>query len=141
MHRAALPAHQPVVALHQFAEHLLDRHAARQRVGVAPVGAERQVAGLHRNGKSGCDRLLAERQVARALDQVLQEQIERPLLGLAQLELRAIEAQPHGLADVVIGAVRHGRTNREGGCTEGSLHRFTWTMPGGAAGRRPIRSL
>ena len=40
MHRAALAAHQAVVALHQFAQHLRDRHAARQRVGVAAIGAE-----------------------------------------------------------------------------------------------------
>src|SRR3954470_5125071 len=40
--------------------------------------------------------------MARALHQVLQEQIEGALLGLAQLELHAIHAQPQFLADVVI---------------------------------------
>ena len=83
MHRAALAAHQAVVALHQFAQHLLDRHAARQRVGVAAVGAERQVALLHGGGEARRHRLLAERQMARALHQVLQEQVVGALLGLA----------------------------------------------------------
>ena len=104
MHRAAFAAHQPVVALHQLAQHLLDRHAARQGVGVAAIGAERQIAGLHGDGKAGRDRFLAERQVARALDQVLQEQIEGALLGLADLDLDAIQAKPGLLADIVIEA-------------------------------------
>ncbi len=94
MHRAAFAAHQPVVALHQFAEHLLERHAARQRMGVAAIGAERQIARLHGGGAAGGDRLLAERQVARALHQVLQEQIEGALLGLANLDLHAKHAKP-----------------------------------------------
>ncbi len=40
MHGAALAAHQAIVALHQLAQHLLDRHAARERVGVAPIRAK-----------------------------------------------------------------------------------------------------
>ena len=108
VHRAALAAHQAVVALHQFAQHLLDRHAARQRVRVSAVGAKRQVARLHGGGKTGGDRLLAERQVARALDEVLQKQIERALLGLADLDLRAIQAKPRFLADIVIEGRRRG---------------------------------
>ena len=71
--RAALTAHQPDVALHQFAQHLGDRDAAGQRVRMAPIGAERQIARLHGLGKACGDRLLTERQVARALDQVLQK--------------------------------------------------------------------
>ena len=114
VHGAALAAHQAVVALHQLAQHLLDRHAARERVGVAAIGAEREVAGLHRGGKAGRHRLLAEREVARALDQVLQEQIEGALLALADLDLHAVHGQPLLLADVVVdagtGAV--GRTDR-----------------------------
>ena len=97
MHRAALAAHQAVVALHQFAEHLFDRHAARQRMGVAAIGAERQVAGLHRGGKAGRDGFLAERQVAGALDEILQKQIEGALLGLADHHLRAVELEPQRL--------------------------------------------
>ena len=88
MHRAAFAAHQAVVALHQLAQHLFDRHAARQRMGMAAIGAERQIAGLHGGGEAGGDRLLAERQVARALHQILQKQIEGALLGLADLDLR-----------------------------------------------------
>ena len=108
MHRAALAAHQAVVALHQLAQHLLDRHAAGQRVGVAAIGAERQVALLHRHREARRHRLLAERQMARALHQVLQEQVEGALLGLADVDLAAIELQPRLLADVVVEA-RAGR--------------------------------
>ncbi len=104
VHRAALAAHQAVVALHQLAQHLVDRHAAGERMGVAAIGAERQVAGLHGGGEAGRHRLLAERQVARALDQVLQEQIEGALLGLADLDLHAVHGEPHLLADVVVDA-------------------------------------
>ncbi len=125
VHRAALAAHQAVVALHQFAQHLLDRHAAGQRVGMAAIGAERQVAGLHRRREAGRHRLLPERQVAGALHQVLQEQVEGALLGLAEFHLHAVHLQPHLLADVVIDALAgtigrsgwllaHGRTSKSG---------------------------
>ena len=77
-------------------------HAARQRMGVAPIGAERQIALLHGAGEPRRDRLLAQRQMAGALDQVLQEQIERALLGLPENDLATIQLQPHGLADVVV---------------------------------------
>ena len=60
MHRAALAAHQPDVALHQLAEHLGDRHAARERVRMAAIGAKAQVARKHGGGKASGDRLLAE---------------------------------------------------------------------------------
>ena len=114
VHRAALAAHQAVVALHQLAEHLLDRHAARQRVGVAAVGAERQVALLHGGGEARRHGLLAERQMARALHQVLQEQVVGALLGLADVDLAAVKLEPGFLADVVVyggfggGFVQHG---------------------------------
>ena len=125
VHRAALAAHQAVVALHQFAQHLLDRHAARQRVGMAAIGAERQVARLHGGREAGRHRLLAERQVARALHQVLQEQVEGALLGLPEFHLHAVHPKPHLLADVVIDALAgtigrsgwllaHGRTSKSG---------------------------
>ncbi len=81
---------------------------------MAAIGAEREVAGLHGDGEAGRDRLLPQRQMARPLDQVLQEQVERALLGLAQLELGAEQAQPRRLADVVIGAVDGGRQRRAG---------------------------
>ena len=104
MHRAALAAHQAVVAAHQFAEHLLDRHAARQRVRMTAIGAERQIARLHRGGEAGRDRFLPERQMARALDQVLQEQVVGALLGFAQQHLRAVQFEPRVLADIVVQA-------------------------------------
>ena len=94
VHRAALAAHQAVVAPHQLAQHLLDGHAARQRVGVAAVGAEREVARLHGGGEAGGHRLLAQREVAGALHQVLQEQVVGALLGLADLDLHAVHLEP-----------------------------------------------
>ncbi len=102
MHGAALAAHEAVVALHQLAEHLLDRHAAGERMGMPPIGAEGEVARLHGDRKAGRHRLLAEREVAGALDQILQKEVEGALLGFAQLELRAVEAQPQLPADIVI---------------------------------------
>ena len=108
MHRAALAAHQAVVALHQFAQHFFDRHAAGERMGMAAIGAEGQIAGLHGGGKAGGDRFLAERKMARALDQVLQKQIEGALLGLADLDLDAIQAKPRFLADIVVEGCRRG---------------------------------
>jgi hypothetical protein len=104
MHRAALAAHQPIVALHQLAKHLFDRHAAGQRMRVATIGTKRQIAGLHGGGAAGGDRFLAERQMARALDQVLQKQIERALLGFANLDLQAIHPEPRLLADIIVEA-------------------------------------
>ena len=104
VHRAALAAHQAVVAPHQFAEHLLDRHAARQRVGMAAIGAEDEVARLHGGGEAGGDRLLPEREVARALHEVLQEQVEGALLGLPQQHLQTVQFEPRVLADIVVQA-------------------------------------
>ena len=105
MHRAALAAHQAVVALHELAQHLLHRHAARERVRMAAIGAEAEIAGLHRLGEAGGDRLLAEREMARALDQVLQEEIVGALLAVADLDLQAIELEPGRLADIVVQAI------------------------------------
>jgi hypothetical protein len=106
MHRAALAAHQPIVALHQFAQDLLDRHAARQRVRMAAIGAEREVARLHSHAEARGDCLLPEREMARALHEVLQEQVEGALLRVAQQHLRAIQLEPRLLADVIVDARR-----------------------------------
>ena len=65
---------------------------------------KRQVALDHRFGKTGGDRLLPERQVTGALDQILQEKIVSALLGLAQAQLRAIKRQALLLADIVVQA-------------------------------------
>ncbi len=104
MHRAAFAAHQAVVALHQLAQHLLDRHAARQRMGMAAIGAETKVALDHGLGKAGGNRLLAEREMAGALDQILQEQVVGALLRLAQAHLRTVQRQALFLADIVVQA-------------------------------------
>jgi hypothetical protein len=109
VHRAALAAHQAVVALHQFAEHLLHRHTARQRVRVAAVGAKGVVALFHGTAKARRDCFLAEREVAGALHEVLQEQVVGALFGLPQPELRVVELEPHLLADVVVRAAAVGR--------------------------------
>ena len=77
-------------------------------MGVAAIGAERQIARPHGGGEAGGDRFLAERKVARALDEVLQEKIERALLGLADFDLHAIHAKPRFLADIVIEARNRG---------------------------------
>ena len=129
VHRAALAAHQAVVALHQLAEHFLDRHAARQRVRVAAIGAEGVVALDHGAGEARRDRLLPEREVARALHEVLQEQVVGALLGLPQPELRVIELEPHLLADIVVRAAAV-RCRRAGGRTGRFPRHFRETSEG-----------
>ena len=52
--------------------------------------------------KPAATRLLTERQVARALHQILQKQIEGALLRLADLDLDAVQAKARFLADIVI---------------------------------------
>ena len=71
---------------------------------MAAIGAEGKIALAHGGGEAGGDRLLAERKMAGALDQVLQKQIVGALLGLADLDLRAIHGEPLFLADVVVEA-------------------------------------
>ena len=66
------------------------------------IGAKGKVARLHRRGKPRGHRLLAEREVARSLDQILQEEIESALLALADLQLQAVHRQPLLLANVVV---------------------------------------
>ena len=77
------------------------------------VGAEGEVAGAHGGGETGRNCFLAQRQMARSLHQVLQEEIERALLALADLDLQAVHGQPHLLADVVVDA-RTGAIGRTG---------------------------
>src|SRR5262249_46367689 len=82
-------------------------------------------------------RFLAEREMAGALDQVLQEQVEGSLFGFAQLELRAKQAQPHRLANVVVRAV-------DARCAGGGEERFlhVWTCPNPDSGAaKPPRCL
>src|SRR5262245_40826715 len=102
MHRPALAAHETVVALHQLAQHLLYGHAARERVSVAAIGAEGKVTRLHGGGKARRNRLLTERKMAGAFDEILQKEIEGALLALADLDLHAIQGEPRLLADIVV---------------------------------------
>ena len=75
---------------------------ARERVRVTAIGAEAQILRLHRRGEAGRDRLLPEREMAGALDEILQEQVEGALLGLADHDLQAVELEPLVLADVIV---------------------------------------
>jgi hypothetical protein len=68
VHRAALALEEPAFAAHQFPEDAGHRGAARERMVMAAVGAEAVVVRPQGDREPGRDRLLAERQVARALD-------------------------------------------------------------------------
>ena len=70
-----LPRISPISRCISSPKTLVDRHAAGERVGMAAIGAEAEIALTHGRGEAGGDRLLAERQMACALDQVLQEEI------------------------------------------------------------------
>src|SRR6185437_12033391 len=102
MHGAALAAHQTDVPEHQLAEHSLHRGAPSERVRVAPVGAKRLVTLAHRDAEARSDGLLPNRQMARTLDHVLQEEIERALLAVANFHLEAEELEATVEADVVV---------------------------------------
>ena len=69
---------------------------------VAAIGAERLVALAHRDAEARRDGLLPDRQMARALDHVLQEEIERALLAIANFHLEAEELEAAVEADVVV---------------------------------------
>ena len=79
---------------------------------MAAIGAERKVARLHRLGEAGGNRLLAERQVAGSLDQVLEKQVVGALLRLTDGELRPVELETGGFADVVVAERRAGARRR-----------------------------
>jgi hypothetical protein len=51
-------------------------------MGMPAIGAEGEITLDHGSGKAGRHRLLPEREMAGALDQVLQEQVEGALLRL-----------------------------------------------------------
>ena len=97
-----MPRIKADVAQHQLAEHPLHRGPARERMGVAAVGAERLVALLHRHAKSGRHRLLPDRQMARALDHVLKEKVVGALLAVANFHLETEELEPPIQTDVVV---------------------------------------
>jgi len=101
VHRAALAAHQAALASHELAQYARHRGAPRQRMRVAPIRAETPVAGPHRRTECGGNRLLADRQMAGALDQILEKQIIGALLDRANLELAAVQSQPRRRVDLV----------------------------------------
>ena len=78
------------------------RHAARDGVGVAAVGAEAEIAGLHGRGATGGDGFLAERKVAGALHQALQKQVVGALLRFANLHLQTVKAEPECFTDLFL---------------------------------------
>src|SRR6476646_442417 len=94
MHRAAFAMKHAVGAAEQLAHRRRHGRTTRERVRVAAIRAERVVVLTHGDGKAGRNRLLSEGQVARALDQVLQEEVIRALLEIAQLDHELIEAEP-----------------------------------------------
>src|SRR5665213_4096318 len=101
-------------------------------MGMAAVGAEGEIAGLHCRREPRGNRFLSEGEMAGALDQILQEQIIGALLSLAELELGPVQLQPQFLADVVIVAGRCGRCQ----CAVFLLrHKCLWTSQMRAAGR------
>src|SRR5262249_45461436 len=55
----------------------------------------------HRDAERRGDRLLAEREVARAFDEVLQEEIVGALLAVTQFELESVELEANLAPDVV----------------------------------------
>ena len=78
------------MATHQFAQHGGHRGAPHHGVGVAAIGAEGIVVGSHGGAETGGDGLLADREVAGPLDQVLQEKVVGAGLEMANLELQAV---------------------------------------------------
>ena len=71
-------------------------------MGMTPIGAEAPVAGLHRHTESGGDRLLPDRQVTGAFDQILEEQIIGAFFEHADFELAAVQGQPLRRVDLCI---------------------------------------
>jgi hypothetical protein len=67
------------------------------------VRAESPIVRPHGDAETRRDRFLTEGEVTRPLDEILQEEIVRALLAIAQLELLAIELHSHFTADVDLG--------------------------------------
>src|SRR3546814_9785119 len=60
VHRPPLPAHQAIVATHQFAKHLFHRHAASQRMSMPAIRAKAEIARPHSLRAAGGNCLLTE---------------------------------------------------------------------------------
>ena len=69
---------------------------------MAAVGAKRLITLPHGNAEPRRNRLLTNRQMARALDHVLEKEIERALLAIANLHLKTEELETPVQAYVVV---------------------------------------
>jgi hypothetical protein len=72
-------------------------------MGVSAVRAKGKIARLHGGAETGGHGLLAQRKMAGAFYQVLQEKIVGALLGFPDFELRAVHPQTNLFAYVVLG--------------------------------------
>ena len=105
-------------------------NAASDGVAVSTVGGERVVVGAQGDAERGGRRFHAGGEVARALDEVLQEQVVEPLLELADLLLAPVELQPGLEVDVGIVQCRVERLRQDharrqtivGGRLSGNAH-------------------
>ena len=69
---------------------------------MAAIGAERPVVLFHGGGEPGGDGFMPQRQMRRALDQVLQEQIVGTLFDMADFQQRTPQREARFLANVVV---------------------------------------
>ena len=102
MHRAALAPHQSDVPEHQFAEHAFHRSAARQRIGVSAIGAERLVALAHGDANPAATASCPRERWLVPLIQILQKEIVCPLLAIADLDLETEQLQSLLGSNVVV---------------------------------------
>src|SRR5258708_12698569 len=79
---------------------------------MAAVGAEGVVVLVHRGGEPGRDRFLPEREVTRALHQILQKKVVGALLAVADFDLQLEQPQPRRLGDL-LAALRRLRLSRK----------------------------
>src|SRR6267378_5846608 len=69
---------------------------------MAAVGAEGVVVLVHRCGEPGRDRFLPEREVTRALHQILQKKVVGSLLAIADFDLQLEQPQPRRFWDLLV---------------------------------------
>ena len=93
VHRPALPGQHAARASEELAHDAGHRRSTRQSVRMAAICRERVVVFVHRLAERRCDGFLTEREVARALDEVLHEQVVRARLELAHPHHLAVERE------------------------------------------------